>query len=159
MITYTYSKKFDSDTGEPVGVQIDEKVHRCDWTGVILDNLSGGDTVYARYQIEYGMQDPCFGAGGEEYDLSREYDLRMHILLSPFGGGEYLFRWPYEENSVVPAFKNSDFRSFDTFFRHVRVRTVRELIEKGMVEPYQIPGHRVNPEELPIEEWEEFKNS
>jgi hypothetical protein len=157
MITYTYNKKYDEDTGEPCGVKVDEKIQRCDWSGESWDLIE--KKPYAHYQFHYGGVDPCYGSGGGEYEFSEEFNVEMRTFLgsSSLDGGSYIIRWDYQ-SEAIEEFKESDFESFDGFFRHIRVRSARQLLEDNVIKPYQLPGFWISPEDLSWEEWQELQS-
>lgn len=156
MIIYEYAEKYDPDTGEAVGLKVDRKVRRCDFSGELAGDGTT-DTPYVRYRMDYGSQDPCFGSGGDEYEFGRDFAVSMHRFL---GDAPYEIKWSFSEKAAE-EFKSSDFDWFGGYFRMIRIRAARRLLEAGEVKPWQLPGFEYEfegTEEDWEREWERIKD-
>jgi hypothetical protein len=153
MIIYDKVQRFDSITGKPVDKWIQKEI-RCDYTGRVLDYDDFGPESYCTYNLNYGDHDPCFGAGGPEYQLGQDFK----IDVFPFMSQEYHFysnggdskECHAEWQMMTEAMKHcKDSKSewhrcytFDAICRQARVRTARKLIESKEITPEQLEEHR-----------------
>jgi hypothetical protein len=148
-----YVQKYDPETGEPT-LERDGLQSRCDWSGEPWNSGSLAEQPYARYILDYGNKDPCFGSSGEvEREFARDFGVRMNVFL---GKGPYAIKQPYE-NTAMEAFTSSDDWSFHWFLRRIRVSAARELIESGDIDPHQIPGFELPTPDMydSVDEWKE----
>lgn len=143
----TFRRKYDEDTGEPKGVGIDEVEERCDWSGETWNTIR--EKPRETYHLDYGTSDPGFGATGEEYEFSEEFDIQAGVFLDsqPRTGGRYAIKQPHLEEAMG-YFKSTDLTSFGMFLRRCRIDAARYLLEGGVVEPHQLPGFAYSIDEV-----------
>lgn len=142
------AKRFNQITGEPEEVWVFKEV-RCDFTGEVLD-----DNEYCRYGLNYENQDPCFGAGGEEYEFGQKYGIDIWEFLdyeyafASIGGSDEPEHYAESlmMNEAVGNFMDERTEwyrcfTFDAMCRHSRIRTAKRLIEEKIIEPQQLMSH------------------
>lgn len=152
-----YKQAYDPDTGEPT-IERDGVEKRCDWSGEPWSQ--GNDRPHARYDLRYGCQDPCFGAGGVEYEFGQDFCVDMHTFLGGVKpGNEYAFKWSYTQEAMQSFDPDHPSDEFADYLRTCRVRAARDLLESddSDVEPYHLPGFTfAMPDEFDTREgWEE----
>lgn len=155
MIIYDKVQRFDSVTGKPIERWVQKEV-RCDYTGRVLDYNDFGPESFCTYSLNYGDHDPCFGAGGEEYQLGKDFKIEVFPFMSQEyhfynGGGcsdakEDYAEWQMMEEAIKNCHKEKTewYRcyTFDSMCRTARVRTARKLIEEKVITPEQLEGDR-----------------
>lgn len=140
MEIYKSVPRFNPITGLPTTPIKAWKETRCDFSGKVCAGGERGDDYpahYAKYVLDYGDQDPCYGSGGEEFSLNRDYDINVYALLSqPY----VVFDDTDEDESEVPAFLASlaEYGSLDNALRSMRVKTVKKLLADGTITPEQL---------------------
>lgn len=149
MIIYDKVQRFDSVTGKPVEQWAFKEI-RCDYTGKVLDYNNFGPESFCTYNLNYGDHDPCFGAGGDEYKLGKDFGIEVF----PFMSQEYHFyssggdakedyaEWQMMEEALKNCKKEKGewhrCYTFDAICRVARVRTARKLIEDKVITPEQL---------------------
>jgi len=150
MIIYDKVQRFHPVTGKPVEKWIQKEI-RCDYTGLVLDYNDNGPESYCTYNLNYGDNDPCFGASGEEYKLGQDFKIEVFPFMSQeyhfYSNGGSDLKEDYAECLMMEeAMKNcNDPKSewhrcytFDAVCRQARVRTARKLIESKEITPEQL---------------------
>ena len=139
MLIYDKVKRFDSITGKPTEKWTFKEI-RCDYTGTVLENY------YCAYNLDYGDQDQCFGAGDEEFKLGRDLKIDMFQFLSQtyyfsLDGAECAEFQMMEEaikNCKNPKSEWYRCNTFDSICRRSRIKTARKLVEDNIIAPDQL---------------------
>lgn len=137
MRIYANQPRFNSRTGKPEGGERVCVEHRSDLTGKRF--VEWGDPEdnqpYYSTKFNYGSDDPCFGASGEEFQFGRDNDIEMHVFLS----APYTFTC--NEDVTVVQYAHARGLDFATACRELRVEAARKLIDAGRVLPCQLEGY------------------
>lgn len=118
---------------------------RCDYSGRLIDKYN---KAYCSYRCNYGSQDSCFGASGEEFKFGKKYGIDVHDFMSQdycfyddttMGTGEYgnaetkmlqeITTMQIRDGRMV------DFLTLESIFRFFRIRAATKLIEQGIIHP------------------------
>lgn len=150
MIIYDKVQRFNPVTGKSIEKWIQKEI-RCDYTGKVLDYDNFGPESFCTYSLNYGDQDACFGAGGDEYKFGKDFGIEVFPFMSQeyhfySGGGsdakEDYAEWQMMEETMKNCKKsNSEWHrcyTFDAICRVARVRTARKLIEDKVITPEQL---------------------
>ena len=153
MIVYNKVKRFNSETGEPVERWVQKEI-RCDYTGRVLEYSDFGPESYCSYHLDYDNHDPCFGSGGDEYQLGKDFKIEVFPFMAQeyhfySGGGsdtkEEYAEWQMMEEAIEncknPKSEWHRCYTFDAICRQARCRTARKLIENKAITPEQLEEH------------------
>lgn len=130
--------RYDERTGKPKGEVYFIDHTCCDFTGAKI-NPGEAPSIY----IDWHCIDPCFGAGGVEYNFGKKYKLNMHDFLSQV----YCFaNWNVYGMfiSMLAQHKN---KTFDQALRSIRIKTAKGMIERGQIKPWQLGAEDMEIEE------------
>ena len=135
MVIYKMTKRFDPQTGTPLPDKATASHYRCDFTGLAMDeDCDPMDMPYPRYDLAYGDQDPCFGSGGDEFKLSKDFKMDVYSFLAQ----PYTISLNAEEAFVAWAAENR--LTVSNAFRQARAETARRLLDAGEVTVEQLGG-------------------
>lgn len=135
MYIYTTEPRFNPKTGKPVKGERAWKETRCDFSGRVVESKTrnGYPAYYCKFKLDYGDQDPCFGASGDEYQFGQECHLNMHRFLS----GAYIIFYDCETGETeMPKFLKAlaKHSSLDDALRTMRIATARRLLAAGTIQ-------------------------
>jgi hypothetical protein len=118
---------------------------RCDYSGRLIKNEF--NLSYCSYICDYGNQDSCFGASGDEFMFGKIHGIDMHYFMSqPYefyddshDSGEF----GNEETSMMrelTSMKIGDggdgsFPTLESAFRFFRLRAAKRLVDQGIIHP------------------------
>lgn len=142
MKIYKSEPRFDPRTGEPTHPEKSWKETRCDFTGAVVESRDPKlyPAYYCQFVLDYGSQDPCFGASGEEFEFGEKYDINMFNFLSD----SYVILDDMAETgeTAMPKFLKhlSKCESLDGALREMRIKTAKRLIKAGIIKPEDLIG-------------------
>jgi len=130
MILYKLIDQFDRSSGKKIKSQLIFDKYICDFTGKELDEYQNPNI----YIIDYNDNDPNFGCGVGEYELSEKYNVDPYsIFASNFvfyrkieGGGDVFV------DMIELAQKELDeIYGLDHILRWSRIRMLTKVLEEG----------------------------
>lgn len=135
--------QFNPNTGEPENPRRIKIAIRCDFSGRIVDGkgYEGGYPAHGpKIILDYESSDPCFGAGGGEWEFGEKYHIDMFQFLSQ----PYVIFDDVAETgeSEMPSFLKalSEYDDLAHALRAMRIKTATKLVEEGLVKPEGLEG-------------------
>lgn len=154
MLIFTYSQRYDQDTGEPDGYKRELQEEICDFSGEPFGD-HWTERPLARYRFDYGNRD--WGGSPNTKVLRDRFCIDSGDLVLPdrcgteWKSNDYVVKQKYESD-LLEEMAESETDRIDSFFKEMRTEMVIELLEEGRYKPHQIPGFAYPPDQ--VLDWE-----